>query len=689
MMYRMRKSSPRKPSKHLFIIFTWNFSVLMYFELLARMITDGSDIKVFSLGLLNATQFSFTVTLLILTVVYLFSEKYHYMVSAVWMIFLFTIFTSQLIYHDIFRTFYYFQSIDHAKQGFGFRDIIISAITRNLWWILLSLVIIGLVFYSGVRKNKRYMVNHYRWKTKSLLISCFLIGFLTFHFLTVGNLRTDERAEDVYFNMHAPNLSVEKLGLLTTIRIDIQRYLTGWSPPLVAPPFEDDTLEGEADEDPGDSVPSDEKKSTSPGKEDKNSVQEEFGENKLNIPFDKLIDQTKNDEVKRMHEYFNRQKPSKKNKFTGKYEGYNLIWITAEAFAPYAIDKELTPSLYKLSEEGYQFTNFYNPIWSVSTSDGEYTILHSLVPKSGVWSFSESAHNDVPFVMGNQLKKEGYETRAYHNHTYDYYDRDLSHPNMGYDYKGVGHGLSISQLWPESDLEMIEETIDEYIDKEPFHTYYITVSGHLEYNFIGNQMAMKNREFVDHLDLSDQAKAYLAGQIELDRAMEELMYHLEKADVLDQTLIVMTGDHYPYGLDYDAIEELIGEPIDEKFGLYENEWILYSPDMKDEEVVVEEPTYTLDMLPTVSNLMGVDFDSRLLMGQDVFSDEEPIVVFEDKSFITDKVKYYYPDNEAISLTGESINQEHLKKMKRRTDEIFYYSAKILEHDYYSELEWEK
>lgn len=117
--------------------------------------------------------------------------------------------------------------------------------------------------------------------------------------------------------------------------------------------------------------------------------------------------------------------------------------------------------------------------------------------------------------------------------------------------------------------------------------------------------------------------------------------------------------------------------IDKKFGIYENEWILYTPEMKKEDVVVEEPTYTLDMLPTISNLMGIDFDSRLLMGRDVFSKKEPLVVFEDKSFITDKIKYYYPDDEVTSLTDQSVDKDHLARMRQRTDEIFYDSAKIL------------
>lgn len=91
------------------------------------------------------------------------------------------------------------------------------------------------------------------------------------------------------------------------------------------------------------------------------------------------------------------------------------------------------------------------------------------------------------------------------------------------------------------------------------------------------------------------------------------------------------------------------------------------------------------MLPTISNLMGLDFDSRFLMGRDVFSNEDPLVVFNDKSFITEDFKYYYPEDKVIPLQNKEINLEHLERMKQKTEEIFYYSMKILDLDYYNHL----
>ena len=124
------------------------------------------------------------------------------------------------------------------------------------------------------------------------------------------------------------------------------------------------------------------------------------------------------------------------------FKGYNIIFITAESFSQYAIDKDLTPTLWKMYNDGFQFENYYSPAWGVSTTDGEYANLTGLIPKSGVWSFSKSAENNVsfPFTLGEQSRKLGYKTvNAYHNHTYDYYDRDKYLTNIGYDSVSYTH----------------------------------------------------------------------------------------------------------------------------------------------------------------------------------------------------------------------------------------------------------
>ena len=209
----------------------------------------------------------------------------------------------------------------------------------------------------------------------------------------------------------------------------------------------------------------------------------------------------------------------------------------------------------------------------------------------------------LPFSLGNQFNLLGVESKAYHNHTYTYYERDQTHPNLGYIYKGKGNGLVLdSDVWPGSDLEMINHTVDEYINEEQFHVYYLTVSGHMNYTFTGNSMSYKNKALVKDLPYSSEARAYIACQIELDRAMEELIKRLNDAGVADKTVIALSSDHYPYGWEKERLDELAGHEIDPEFEIYRNHFILWNQGM-DNNIVIDKPASSLDILPTLSNLL--------------------------------------------------------------------------------------
>lgn len=254
---------------------------------------------------------------------------------------------------------------------------------------------------------------------------------------------------------------------------------------------------------------------------------------------------------------------------------------------------------------------------------------------------------------------------------------------MGYRYQGLGNGLLVTPTWPESDLEMMELTIPQYIDQVPFHTYYMTVSGHMEYNFFGNNMAMKNQALVEDMPYSDEAKAYLACNIELDRAMEKLLDALEEAGLAETTVISLSPDHYPYGLPISALNELWGHEVEQNFELFKTTWILYKKGMTPE--TVDKPCSSLDVLPTLSNLFGLPYDSRLLMGSDVFSTADPLVIFENRSWITDKAMYNASTGEVIPTAGEEVSQEYVDQINRQVSNKFVLSAQILDTDYYAKV----
>lgn len=621
------------------------------------------------------------------------------------------IYLVQAVYYHVFTAFFALFSLNGAGQVMQFWREILTAIGENSIAILFLLLPLIFIIIFG---NKLIPPDKSAWSFKAILACLVLILQIVTTAVVFNSDDGELSPKFLYSEAVIPDLSVDRFGLLTTTRLDLKHLVFSFNVDTeitgndnentqvdnkLAPPAEEDalatdtssglasgssnsgSLKRDSYNEQSISNRDNPEQNTNPENESTHT-----GLNIMNIDFDKLMAAETDPKIDAMHKYFMSVQPTNKNKYSGMYKGKNLIFITAEGFSPYAVNRELTPTLYKMSQEGFQFTNFYTPIWGVSTSDGEYVACNSLVPKSGVWSFYVSGRNYMPFCMGNQLKKLGYGTRAYHDHSYTYYHRDVSHPNMGYDFKAVGHGLELNKSWPESDVEMIEKTASEYLGTTPFHTYYMTVSGHLQYTFGGNAMASKNKELVKNLSYSEHVKAYLACQIEFDRAMGKLIAGLEEAGVAENTLIAISPDHYPYGLTIEEISELAGHKIEENFELYKGIFILWSKGMT--TVKIDKPCSSMDILPTISNLMGVEYDSRLLMGRDIMSDAPPLVIFSNWSWLTDKARYNSKQRKLILEDGQTeatVNAAYKADIAKQVNNKFTYSTKILDTNYYAKV----
>ena len=359
--------------------------------------------------------------------------------------------------------------------------------------------------------------------------------------------------------------------------------------------------------------------------------------NGYEINFHELIERDENNRrLVALHEFFNEQKPSGKNEKTGIFEGYNLITISAEALNYYVIDPELTPTLYKMQHDGIYFEKFYG-VYGGGTIAGELSLITGLSPGGGHRWCNNAAKKHLPFSFATLFNNLDIQPYAYHNGTYTFYDRNLFHPNLGYIFSARRHGLDFPRGdWHHSDTLLLELSLHRHTDMERFYIHYMTLCGHSPYSFEENGIARRNREFVKHLRYSTKVQAYLATQLELEKAMTYLLEQLEKKGIAERTVIVMTSDHYPYGLNKSDVEELAGYRFDSVFGFHRNACIIYVKGMEPE--VISEPTFTPDIVPTVLNLLGFDFDSRFLIGRDVFSDADVLTFFEG-GFMTD-LGYY-------------------------------------------------
>ncbi len=423
----------------------------------------------------------------------------------------------------------------------------------------------------------------------------------------------------------------------------------------------------------------------------------EYGYNAMDIDFEAAADSTSDQTLKAMDEYFSSLPTAQKNEYTGMFEGKNLIFLTLESFSTAVIDPEQTPLLYKMATEGFVFNNYYIPFWGGSTATGEYSNLTGNFYTTAD-CLSMSADTYQPFSLGQQFSELGYLTLAYHNNSYTYYDRDESLPNFGYTYKGIGNGLVLaSKQWPNSDYEMAVATADEYIGTgESFHVYYMTMSGHGGYLWTNNAMsALHESDLLDKYDNADgRVRAYLACQYEVELMLEYLVERLDEAGILEDTVFVMTSDHYPYLIGDSSLAKLYGLESDGLYNnleLYQNSLILWCADME-EPVVVDVPCSSIDILPTISNLFGLEYDSRLMTGVDILSDSsEHIAILKIRgwSWLTEQ-GYYFAGDGSFTKSGRcTMAEDEVTEYVERINKIVKlkttYSPKILEKNYYKHI----
>lgn len=408
--------------------------------------------------------------------------------------------------------------------------------------------------------------------------------------------------------------------------------------------------------------------------------------NVLPFDFDSLSAGTDNKKLIALNQYFSQVPGTNQNEYTGMLKDYNLIFICAESFSPAAVDPVYTPTLYKLTHEGFLFENFYTSFPN-TTTDGEYTLTQGLYPDSTKDKYSSSmmasSKNYLPYSLGNFFTQEfGVKSWGYHNNVGNYYRRDLSHPNMGYEMKFNKDGMTFTGYWPTSDLEMMEQSVDDYIHEDQFHAYYMTFSGHYQYNPEDNGIVRKYYNSLAEGPWKQMSqKGYIACHIELDRALEYLLNRLEEAGVADKTAIVMATDHTPYGLSRENYFEMIGKE-DDFFSWYKSDLVFWVGGME-EPTVVKEYCSTADILPTILNLWGFPYDSRLYAGTDVFSDGVHAAVLIDHSFLTDKVWFNSNTGEIrYQVPEEEVPENYVENMNQLIASRFEFSAEILRNDYY-------
>lgn len=596
-------------------------------------------------------------------------------VTALWTLLLCVEYCCRSYFKSYFSVGFICTMTGNVVTGFG--STIPGIVAQRLPFIIAALLPLALC----ILLRKRIVTEHRMSKWSLLFVTAVSVIFLL---IGEGLARWGTYGDSYTYNFQT-DAAVSQFGLHTAVRLEAEYALFGTPQPKLELP----TQEGEPDDTPAATTPV------------------EYGYNALDIDFQALADSASDSALRSMAQYFGSLTPSKKNEYTSLFQGKNLVLITAEAFSPWFISRELTPTLYKLTHEGFVCENYYQPGWGQSTTGGEYAVMTGLLPTwvgSNV-SFYASANDDMPFALGNQLRALGYRTGAYHDNIYNYYNRDKTHPNLGYDYQGVGSGLTVTEdgSWPYSDLEMVQNTIGDYIDGyvsdgTPFHVYYMTVSGHGSYGW-GHAMAAKNRAKAQaaYPNASTQVQSYVAANLELENALTYLLEQLEAAGIAEDTVICMSADHYPYLLaepETDYYNELRGVVDSERdTDRYRNALVLWCGGMEN-AVTVTEPCSAVDIVPTLSNLFGLEYDSRLLSGRDVLdkdydagsaSGSIPLVILptsSGNSWATAAGVFEASTRTFNARPGVTVEEDYVSRDNNIVALQYNYAQQLIARDYY-------
>lgn len=425
--------------------------------------------------------------------------------------------------------------------------------------------------------------------------------------------------------------------------------------------------------------------------------------------------------VKNFNEYFkDTSEEAKTNKYTGIYEGKNVLVIHAESIQNFVINlkingEELTPNLNKLAKNGIYFDNYYSQVSVGTSSDAEFTFLTSLMPSNTGTAFG--SYFDREYVSTPKLLKEkGYYTFAMHGNNADYWNRRTMHQNLGYDDliakadyeidEVMGLGISDKSFLKQSAEKL--QTIHDENDK--FYGTIITLTNHTPFNTDGEAYSdfdvtlkveeyneeIKKKETVTYPYMEGTKLGYYLKSVHYaDEALGEFLDDLDKRGILDDTVIVLYGDHdarlpvddYLRFYNYDKTTDGTLPETSEGYktmNSYEYEmnrkvpFIIWSKEEKYKEKV-SNVMGMYDAMPTLGNMFG--FYNKYALGNDIFNiKDDNIVVFPTGNWVTNKVYYNAQKGEYLTLKESVITDEYIKENNEYAEKLLSVSNSVIVYD---------
>lgn len=429
--------------------------------------------------------------------------------------------------------------------------------------------------------------------------------------------------------------------------------------------------------------------------------------------------------LKKVTDYYkeNKYTPSN-NEYTNIFKGKNIIVIHAESMQKFAMDltfnnKEVTPNLNKLANEGIFFSNFYSQVGVGTSSDAEFTFNTSLMPSTKGTVFVNYFDRDY-ISIPKLLKEQGYYTYSMHANTGEFWNRNTMHKSLGYDKfynkdsytidETIGLGLSDKSFFRQS-VDIMKQIKEE--ENKPFYSLLIMLSNHTPFSDLALMEDYKTtidvtidnqtvtRDYLNNTTMGN----YLKSVHYADSAIGEFIDNLDKEGLLENTVLVIYGDHdarldfedFNLLYNYDPITDTIKTENDEGYIPYTKynyeldrkvPFIIWTKD-QNYNLNVNTPMGMIDILPTLGNMIGIHSDYQL--GKDIMNlkGDDNTVTFIDGSFLTSKVYYNSPKGEIYSINNEPITEEYIKERAKKSSDLIEVSNDIITYDFIKEIKKQK
>ncbi len=418
---------------------------------------------------------------------------------------------------------------------------------------------------------------------------------------------------------------------------------------------------------------------------------------------------------KEIDDYYEEEGNKKtKNKYSNIFKDKNVIAVHAESMQNTLLNlkingKSVTPNLNKLSKEGLYFNNFYSQVSFGTSSDTEFTMATSLLPVSSGTVFIN--HSDKDYVSFYKLLQDkGYYTFSMHANTGDFWNRNIMHNNLGYNkfYDKSSYQIDEEIGFGLSDESFIKQSVNYIKDinknNEKFYGTLITLSNHtpFEYNELFGEFDVtmtkngKNYPYIKDTKLGD----YFVSAHYADKQLGLLVEELKKANLLEDTIIMIYGDHdaristslWNKFYNYDYKTNGLLQEDDKNYKELDYYWqeqnrrvplIIWSSDEKFQSEYSDTINTVMgmyDVAPTLGNMLGVY--NKYALGSDIINKKDNLVAFPNGNFVTNYV--YYNDNkeEYKLLKNKPLSEDYIKKNKEKTTKMIDVSNDIIVYNYF-------